>query len=152
MLSATYRRQGVRGADGRVGAGLLQERLVLVERGQPVQQRLQHGGHLVPDGRLDGHALVCDLADVRHHPFVAEVVRELVRPLGQQLHQTGHEPRQLVLEKNAVVRPVSTLSSSNNSRMFCRQARDHVHIHQTFPERAIGNAWLSVVYVGKKNN
>lgn len=93
MRGETYRRQSVHGDDSGVGAGLLQERLVLVERGQSVQQGLQHGRDLVPDGRLDGHALMCDLPDVRHYPFVAKVVRKLVSPLGQQLHQPGHEPR-----------------------------------------------------------
>lgn len=117
VRTTTYRWQGVGGADGRVGSGLLQERFVLVERCEPVQQGLQHGGHLMSDGRFDGHALMSDFSHVGHDPFVAEVVRELVSPLGQELHEPGHEPRQLILKNQKNKRwqiLVNERSKSNN--------------------------------------
>lgn len=64
---------------------------VLVEQRQPMEQRLQHGGHVPPTGRIQLDALLGHVPDVLHQPFVTEIVWKSVHPFGEQAHEVGRK-------------------------------------------------------------
>ena len=84
-----------------VGVGLdvdfLEELFVLFEGREPVEEVVQHLRNVAAQTRVEGHAALRQLPHVRHHPLVAEVVRERLHPLGQQLHHVRAETTQFLL-------------------------------------------------------